>query len=322
MSGRYGLYPCTFNNALHFTQLGSASCSPGVNLNEFFPAGQTYRHAAITGSAAPSFAIRTTDLLTPFGTPTVSPLLGYNCTNPSVFRYQQRADGGTFLGVGAGNHMLATCNLGFLAPSRISVEQDSPALAEFTFWPLFDGTNAPIVFADGALAQTADWVSTYYLGPVVVDDDATATVLRTLTSLSIDFGLDYRTLRADGDVWARNGYIYQNAPVITLTFQKVGLLDSSSPAEGNLSSVFGQLVADPTISIYLYRGGELGAGTREAVGDADHCRIRVFAGEWHPDSIEVAEEGDASVTVTLRPLYDGSNALITIDATNTAVAVS
>lgn len=317
INSRYGAYPCIFNNALTFDQLGGVDITPGVSLTEIFPAGQTYRHAAITAAASPSVRITTLDLETPFAT--ISPLVGYACTAASVFRYQQRTDGGTFLGVGSGNHMLATCNKGFLAPSRISVQQDSPAVGEFTFWPLYDGSNAPVVFADGALSGTPDFSSAYYLGPMQVDDDASATTLRTLTSLSIDFGIDYRTVRADGDVWAQEGYIYQNAPLITMSFQKVGLLDSSTPAEGNISSLFGQLTGDPTLSFYLYRGSLTGGGTRDSTASTTHCRLRVFLGEWHPENIAVMDEGDTNITVALRPIYDGSNALISFSAASAAV---
>ena len=321
MSNRFGLYPCTFNNALHFTQLGTARGNPGVQLHETFPAGSVYRKSAITAFADPRFTISTEDVLTPFGTPTVSPVAGYACSAASVFRYQQRTDGATF--AGSGNHVLATCAKGFLAPSSLTAQQDGAAMCDFAFWPLFDGSNLPIVYADDQnLAQTPAWNSTYFLGPAYLDDAGTPLQLPTLVDLRIDFGIDFRTKRADGDLFARVGYIYRVAPVVTLTFDKTSMLDSGA-AKGDLGVVFGEYfgpgATNPgAISLFLLRGSTTGAGGREVVSDADHCRLRIFQGEWHPDSIDVQEEGDTATTIAIRPTFDGTNPPISIDATSVA----
>lgn len=322
---RYGLYPCSFNNGgLSFTQLGSASFSANANKTEVFPAGQLYRRASITAHADPYWRIMTTDLLTAFGTPTVSPLAGYPCySGNSIFYFQQRSDGASFLG--SGNHSTATCAKGFLSPISISAQQDSPAVAEFGFWPLYDGSNEPVIFADDAnLSGTPAWNSTYYLGPAYIDDAGTPFQLPTLIGMEVQFGIAFRPRRADGDVWARNGYIYQVPTQVTLTFENVGMLDSGA-AKGDLPTAFGAFfgtgATNPgAMSLFLKRGSTTGAGQREVYTDADHCRIRIFNGEWTPDTVSVEEENDTTISVSIRPLYDGSNAQITIDATSAALA--
>lgn len=324
MSNRFGLYPCTFNNALQFNQLGSASLATGIQTHETFPAGSVYRKSSLTAFAEPVFSITTEDIVSAFGTPTVSPVAGYVCgsDNPtsgaSVFRYQQRSDGSTFMG--AGNHVLATCAKGFLAPTRLSASQDQAASCEFAFYALYDGSNLPVIYTnDQNLAQTPAWNSTYFLGPAYIDDAGTPTQLPTLVDMSIDFGIGYRVKRADGDVMARRGYIYRVAPVVSLTFEKVSMLDNAS-VEGFFSSLFGEYFGTggtnaAALSLSLYRGSTTGAGMREAASDTDHCRIRIMQGEWHPDSVQVADENDTTVTITVRPFFDGTNAPIIIDAT-------
>lgn len=322
MSNRFGLYPCTINNALHFTQLGGADFTAGVSRRELFPAGQVHRKASVTAFADPYYRIMTNDVLTPFATPTVSPIAGYKAySGNTVFRYQQREDGATFLG--AGNHSLATCTKGFLAPISLSCQQDADATCEFGFWPLFDGSNLPVVFSDDQnLAQTPTWNSTYFLGPAYIDDAGTPLQLPTLVGMEIQFGIGFRARRADGDVFARVGYIYQVPSVVTLTFEKVSMLDSGA-AKGDIGQVFGEFFGTGAtnpggLSLFLLRASTTGAGQREAASDADHCRIRIFNGEWTPETVSVQEENDATVTVAIRPLFDGTNGPMTIDATSVA----
>lgn len=286
---RYGLHTASFIYAgpttLSLLQVGAATIDTGRDVNDFIPGGNVDRGATILGSASPSVTITTQDLTTVFGA--VSPSVGLKCTSTCTFRAQQRADGGVF--TGGSNNVTYTATQGFLYPTRLSASGNAPATLDLMFVPTWDGTNDPLVDASGAaISTTPTFTSAFYLGAFYYG----ATQLEGVTSMSIDFGIQYSRTFADGNVYAKTGMIMRRTPTITVTCLK---LESVIAA---LTSMFHTTIDD--VACYFQKGTS--GGARVPLITASHCKISSSANGAAPDSISVSGEDDYTVTFTIRPV--------------------
>jgi len=287
---RYSLYPASFvhgGGTLSLIQINAATADPGSQMDEIIPGGLVDRQAVIMATARPSCTFSTADLATVLGT--VSPTAGLNCTGACKLHYQQRADQGVFSG-GSNNIQIAATK-GFLMPSRITASGSGQATCDLMFYPLYDGTNFPLIATNGvslSSAPTPAYNSVFYQGPVYVN----SAQIEGLISVSVDLGLRYSTILPDGYVFATQGSIVARTPTISLTFLKADMVAT------NIGSMFiGSLAG--TIAVYFARG--VAGGTRVANATTSHCKISAATGALGPGSVSVTGEDDATVTVTVWP---------------------
>ncbi len=259
---QYVTYPCSFvgGATIDMTQIMSAAINPGSNVDEIMPAGQLIRLCNILAFADPRIPVVTTDLDKVFAT--VSPTTGYPCASGGTFRAQQRADNSTFTG-GSSNFKVAS-GAGFLIPESLTVSQDRPAVLELSYVPFSsDGLTAPLT-ATGSNSfsgvATPAFSSCFYLGPCYIN----SALIEALTSIRINFGIKWRSLRLSGEVFAQKGHILAQLPSIELGFARPDLLPSTITSL-HLNAAAG------AFAVYLQRGSP--DGTRYATSATNHFKL-------------------------------------------------
>jgi len=288
MSNRFSLYPSSFVHAggtLSMVQLGAARASMNSQFDEHIVGGAVDRGAVILQQAAPSVDLESADLATIFGV--VSPTVGLSCTGNCIFQYQKRADQGVF--AGAGTNTLATATKGFLLPTRLSASNGGRASLGLNFHALFDGTNEPLVFSQNQnLTGTPTFTSAFYGQIVYVN----GSVVDSLLSASIDFGLAVVPQYEDGVVFPTLMSIVARTPTISLTFASV------RHTIHTLTTAFIAALGG-AIGVYFFKG--VASGKRVANATTSHCKISAATGSWGADDISVQGNDDATLTVTVRP---------------------
>ena len=287
---QYSNYPCSFVGAgpttLNLTQFDECALEPGSSIDEIMLPGSLTRAANMVASAAPKARIRLPDLATFFGT--VSPTVGFKCTSGATFRFQQRADGGTF--TGGSSNLTVTSALGHLYPDTLSAAQGQPASLEAIYCALWDGSTNPLVpnaTQSFSGAPTPAFGSKFWLGPVYIN----GVLIEGLTKSSVNFGVGFETIPTDGDPFPRKGLIRVQKPSITLSFRRADV------APGTISSLFGAAAAG-TVAVYFYRG--LNNSTRD-FGQSTHCKVSMATGFLRPDDLGAAGEEDGTFNVTFLP---------------------
>lgn len=284
---RHGIFPASFD-ALDITQIQSVSIQSGTNKSMITPGGAIDTAAVIHTFADPRVSFETHNLGV---LSTASPTVGLAVETEAALRYQQRLDGGTFetgaehLGIGA--------TKGFLYPTRIRSRQDDPngAVLEMMFVPLYDGTNAILTFDatsdfDSGVPTPA-FVAQYFHGPLYIG----GVQIPGMQSYDIDFGIEYRTVRQDGQLYPTAGYIVRRRPQIQVTLTNAAYLATRG--------FFPSAYTSTGVAIYLPKG--VHGGDRVAAATTQHAKISSVTGELSGDDLSVQDNGDATHTYTINP---------------------
>lgn len=280
-TNRYGIYPAQLvgGSTITLQQLHGVTITPGANKDVVIPGGAVDPSAIPMIFADSRVQFATHDLVTALG---VSITAGFPITASSLIQWQARDNGGTFVGSGA--NVAVSLTKGWVGISSISASQDGPAELGLTVWPLYDGTNAPLVpAASQNLTSTPTFTSKFYLGPVTLN----GTALNAVTGVSINPGIDYRTNRGSGDVYARVGSIYTRMPTISVTLADAG----AAATVGNMFNAS----ASGTVACYFSKGAS--GGSRVADATASHCKVSAAASVVNPESMSVSNNEDGSVTL-------------------------
>tara|TARA_Y100001963_G_scaffold99697_1_gene137242 strand:+ start:15953 stop:16813 length:861 start_codon:yes stop_codon:yes gene_type:complete len=273
---------------LTLDQVDGVDPSTNATEAEIIPGGAVDRAHVGIGSASPTVGLRTRDLVTFFGT--VSATAGLAVAGASTFYFQRRDDGGTFK-TGSSNHSYTSTN-GFLRPTTITASQDDTdgAMLQSEFTPLWDGTTTePLVHnasVDIDSEATPAFNSRFFLGPVYHN----AAQLDGITSITVDYGINYVAEAFNGDAYAKTGAIVTRQPVFTFV--------TKDWAVGAALDMFGRTVTS-SLAIYLQKG--LAGGTREPAASTVHCKIGCTAGYWRLDEASVQGTEDGQQTFSVRP---------------------
>lgn len=294
---RYGLYPATLTYAgpttLDIQQIERVGVRPSAQKEIIIPAGNIDPSAVILLMADPAVDFDTDDIATVLAA--VSPTAGLALTG-AAFQLQKRADGGAFAAAGTGLSIAAT--KGFVYPKTLSVAQDGQGGAKLTCEMVahYDGTTSgspalptpALVFADTVtLVSTPAFNARYYLGPIY----ANAAQIPGVQDWQLDFGIEYKTKRLDGDLAPQIGSIFSRKPKFTFSVLKVN-------AQTTIASLFNNAIPG-ALAFYLRKGAP--GGARVADATAEHAKLSMAAGAWNADSIEVQGENDATLKVTAEP---------------------
>lgn len=205
---RYSSYPCVFNT-LAITDAIDTDLQFGTNVIDEIAGGSLDVLKSAVANAEPSVSINCLNLA---HLATISPTLGLHISAAACYiQYQRRTNGGAFAGTG---DLLLKSMQGFLNPISIQASQDSNQAARLAlqFIPEYDGTNPTIDIVSDTLESAPAIGAMFRLAKVVV----AGTTVRGNQSTRVDFGIDYRVTRADGDIFARVGGIYGRRPRITI----------------------------------------------------------------------------------------------------------
>jgi hypothetical protein len=280
---RYSIYPGVINGgSLNLQQISGVDISPGTSKAMIVPGGAIDTAAVPTVSADPSVTITTDDLGTVLGG--VSLTVGLAISSASSFQFQQREDQGIFSSSAV--HHIITVQKGFLAISSITSNQDDEggATCQLALTALYNGSVDPLVPTTAALTSTPAFTGRYFHGPVYHNSSQVEGIIST----TVNPGLVFTARRVDGAVYPSVGAITLRQPTITFTTLKT--------AATGLANMFHQAITS-NLSVYFLKG--VTSGTR--VGDSTNIKISCTAGDWSQDTISVSDNGDATVSITVRP---------------------
>ena len=239
----------------------------------------------MTGFADPEVTIKTRDVKTLLDATGVT--LGLGGITAATLRFQQRADGSSYQS--GSNHMTYTATAGYLKPSRLSADQDSRDGAELEamFFPLWDGSTKPLVVnVSQSLSVSPAFNQLYYLGPAYLNGSEIGGVV----GVDVDFGIDYRVVRENGEAYARKGVVAGASPKISIRLLKA--------AYAATTALFGYALPG-TLAVYFQKG--VHGSDRVAAATAGHIKITAASGDMTPSQIRVANEDDATVTLEVLP---------------------
>jgi hypothetical protein len=191
---------------------------------------------------------------------------------------------------------------GMICPLRINAQQGQFAEYDISCLPVYDGTNAPIVFSSNNALPTGVVSQAFTLGPVSVN----GTLYENLNA-TINFGFQIDRIAGDGDTWPTFVATLANAPSIELSHPNraaLGILGLSGlPITANVVAYLR--------SIERNKKAYSNASTQ-------HIKFTIVDGVAHPGmgSAEVKRRGDFSTTIVATT--DGTNAALQV-ATGQAI---
>jgi hypothetical protein len=296
MADRYSMYPAQFTYAgpttLNVQEMHGFSIKPNAKKDEVYLGGNVDPSAFILQSAEPVANIKTHDVKTVLTA--VSLTAGLATIATSTIQSQKRADGGVF--AGGSTNTIYTNKKGFLLPKRLTASVDRPAELELEFWGLWDGSTTgspalpipPFVIATlQALVTSPAFNDEWFLGPVY----ANGVQIPGIKEFNVDFGLEYKTLIADGDLYPQVGSIVKRRP-------KKDTKTTDAAQAGTVGSFFN--AATPgTLAFYL-RHGVAGAA-RSSDASTVHIKISAAAGAWDVSDVSGDGSDDVMTSINIDP---------------------
>ncbi len=305
---RYSIYGANLGGIL-LRDLFDLSVLSNTKKSIVIPGGDVHPRAIVTCCADPVLRMSTKDLNALFaGNPKIQLVSGHRVhsggaegTTTGLFQFQKRADGGTFEASNTNSHIVMQNSKGFVYLESIAASQDDERGVTATInyaAHSVDGEASPFsVFDPTQLSATVSplFGSIFYLGPVRIGQvGGSLANLPGVRSWSLRAGIDYRSPRADGKVFAQNGSINAIVPEITIE-----TLDCSA-VDAFLTSFFARGFTTGSAFNFFLRKGVHG-GLREADASAVHFLIVANTGENQTDEITVQGPEDGMLRLTVRP---------------------
>lgn len=290
---RFSGFPATFSTSAPATvqvdQLMAWDLSTNNTRSIKRPMGSLDPVAHVVARAQPQFGMRTGDVATILDS--ISIINGQQFDGPSVFRLQERADGGAFL-TGATHPTYRTQN-GFAYINSITASQDSPdgAIVELTFLPLWNGTD-PIIESvpseDLASAPSPAFNTCHmFYAPKM-----NGSFIPGVIDITCNAGLTYQAAPALAGAFDTLGSITAREPTFTFRALKIDEFNSFISTGGLVGSTFEMLLqkSDPA---------NTNGDGRVALATAEHIKISCTAGDVDIQSISVEGTQDAVAEVTI-----------------------
>lgn len=296
---RYEIAPITLQYGvgptdLDLAQMQNFQLSPNITKSRVRAGGSVDALAFIVSRGRPQVTFGTRDLATYFGQ--VSPTLGLPITGDAIFREFERDEDDIW----TGNGMTYTAGGGgFLIPQSLSASIDGPDGAVLTsmFLPYWDGTNLPLVAAEGSMsgAPTVAFGSQFFLGPVYHN----STEIRGITQSSVDFGLTLSGAPLTPGPYDRSSAITDRQPVFSFTTHKSNVN----------TDLFGAGV-NTNLSLYFQKGSS--NSDRVATTTSEHLKVSCTAG-----FIEIQETGGEAGSDAMRQILVSPIGTIAISIAST-----
>lgn len=289
---RASIYPLVLVYAgpttLYVQELHGVSIKPGTKKDVITVGGAIDPNAVILQNGEPQVNVKSHDVSTLLTA--ISLTAGLQCAAGSnLVQFQTRADGGTF--AGTSSHVVLTNKKLFAIPKRLSASQDRPAELDLDLWLLYDGTlttnlpTPPLTIAvSQTLTSTPAFNGEYYAGPVY----ANAVQVPSIKDWEIDFGIEYKTLTLDGDLWPQTGSIISRKPKLSFTC-----------TDPNVISTVGSFwnAALPGALAFYLRQGSAGAA-RTADSGSGAIKISAATGAWDVQDASGDGQDDAMFKVS------------------------
>lgn len=292
--GRFSAYPAVFGSTLTATDVISSDLQTGISEIAELVAGTIDIGARAVASQDLRVKLAVLNLA---HLGTVSPTVGVAINGQTLIQHQRRADGGVF---DSDDHVTLKFFKGFLLPESIEASQDSAQAARLMldFYGLYDGSNAPLTILSQALSGTPASAPTIYrLGPTYINGE----LVEANRSTRVNFGLEYKTTRGNGEIVAREGSIYTRKPTINIEPTDLGtVLDWTDGTQTRLSG---------NVVCFFQKEGV-------AFGTAQHLSVTIVQPTAEIGNIAAGITDDPRPGVILKPT---AGALISV---NTATAIA
>lgn len=261
-----------------------------------------------SGRVDPTYAaILNTEPLLSFSTTSIAagltavPFAGADASS-FLFGFQAVAGGGTR----ASTFAHATAYDGLAIPRRITATQGQEALLDVDVFAVGDTSNEPLSVATTTISITGTVTEAFTVGPASINGTEI-----DAQSITVDFGIQYKTESHSGYAWPILGYIDRREPTITIRTLDMSKWATLQPdGAGGLAVTAG--------IVYLRKMAE-GGTFRVADGTAQHCKFTVTDGIATASTAGGEHSGEAALDITIKPVYDGSNDIIQI---STASAIT
>lgn len=169
--------------------------------------------------------------------------------------YFQRAAAGGVAG-GAGTNIKATIAKGAFVPE--SVQQNGPyAAVTGTVYAVFDGTNAPVVFATAQSLLSGSGAATQFYVLRALKNGSAGSVLHGLNGLSLNFGIGVQQSLPSNSIYAQAVTLNDFRP--TLSFETTDLATALG-----ISGLAGATAAAGGLLLYLGEYDPAAAGVKAA----------------------------------------------------------
>lgn len=191
---------------------------------------------------------------------------------------------------------------GLIVPRTVELSSNALGSIGYEIFPAStDGTTHPITRTTSqALAGSPTSNEGFVCGPIVVN----GTTINGIVSATIDFGIEVKVERADGQIYVTFVWKDKMKPSITFNTLDVSAIGTVGMAGLTISSsdvvVYGQKVTE--------HGGRVAAATGE------HLSFTLDDGYVH---IGEVSGNPYTVPVTVTPTYDGTNAIVAVSTTAT-----
>lgn len=207
----------------------------------------------------------------------------------------------------SGANFKTNFNTGMIIPKSIKASQGQVATMDLEIVGISaDGTTAPISFTDSVNALSNVSISELYtLSKVVIN----GTEVPSVTDVSWDFGLDYETYAATGQVYDTYCTIKTETPRISITSKSVNWA-----ATGGLTGL-AQAASNNTI---FYFQKMTNMGTRVSTGTAQHVKVTISSSQalTTVKNFGGANNTDNEIQIGIQPIV-GAGAILTVSTTST-----
>lgn len=213
------------------------------------------------------------------------------------FWFQAYLEGGTRK-TGA-NHLKLTQTKGMIVPRSVSASQgDSFAMLNVAAIATWDGTNAPFILNPAAALSGTPAIATCYgLGPAYVG----GTQIPGVTSITLDFGINLKMGRHDGDVYPRTSGVRSRRP--TLRIQTEHMLALSD---------LGMVGSNPVSFAQYFRKKEAG-GVNVADATTEHFKVAGTNCSVHVEDLSANQDSEAVCAIVVQafnvPTFNAASAI-------------
>lgn len=302
MARRYGLHAITMNeDTAAFTLSGVTGLTVNHNINAMTMGhdGEVDPTFAAIMDSAPAAQIRCADVKTVIDEIPINGLALTLCN----FFYQAWASKGARASGSA--HLKGAATSGIAVLRRISAQHNQ--LAEIEAEALLlssDGLTQPITFTDSsALAGTVAEVAHYTLGPVMLTVSGGSATAINVQGWDLDTGINLSAISDNGLPFPTDYSIESRDPTITIRSHELSKLAAT-----------GMLGAQFAIDLYLRKVTK--HGTRVANATEEHIKCSIAEALLHTDNSEGSHPGAGSMSVMVKPIFDGTNDIIAFDTTS------
>lgn len=192
---------------------GNVSIDPGLQALVEGAGGSIDVTVAAVGGTKPVVTFSTPALGTAAGVASNAPVsVGTGST--LVLYFAKLLHGGTY--ASGSVHTTVTINDGALVCNRVNGEVGKAALADYTVWATFDGTNDPYEIATDVALPTADLLSEIYVVHSAVISYLSTSVQAKLQRATVDMGWSQTQERCGADIHPTFAAVMRMEPQFTL----------------------------------------------------------------------------------------------------------